>query len=208
LLDAAVELVRREGPFVSMEQIATECGITKPIVYRHFGDRDGLIVEMAMRFVEQLAAALAPSLDSDAPALELLVTTMDAYLDLIERDTNLYRFLTIHAGERRDLVAALIAEQVGMVMERILTERGLDTAGVKPWAYGLVGLVHFAGDWWVTEPTMSRDELVAHLATLMWIGFEGLGVGDNPPRTIELPQLTPPPRPPTPSPTRRQRSQR
>ncbi|MCX7619825.1 MAG: TetR/AcrR family transcriptional regulator [Acidimicrobiales bacterium] len=186
LLDAAVELVRREGPFVSMEQIAAECGITKPIIYRHFGDRDGLIVEMAMRFVDQLADALTPALGSDAPVLELLVTTMDSYLDLIERDTNLYRFLTIHTGERRDLVAGLIAEHVGLVMERILTERGLDTSGVKPWAYGLVGLVHFAGDWWVEQSMMTRAELIGHLVNLVWIGFEGLGVGDAPPRKIDV----------------------
>ena len=43
LLNAADRVVQREGPGASMNAIAAEAGITKPILYRHFGDRNGLI---------------------------------------------------------------------------------------------------------------------------------------------------------------------
>src|SRR5687767_9352093 len=58
LLDAAVRAVRREGPNVSMDEIAAEAGVTKPIVYRAFGDREGLTKALADRFADELAASL------------------------------------------------------------------------------------------------------------------------------------------------------
>src|SRR5690242_962470 len=91
MIDAAVTVVRRDGPMVSMEQIDTECGVTKPIIYRHFGDRDGLLLEIGERFVDELVVEISPALlQDDAPPIDLLTATMDAYLALIERDTNLY----------------------------------------------------------------------------------------------------------------------
>ncbi|MBI2706518.1 MAG: TetR/AcrR family transcriptional regulator [Actinobacteria bacterium] len=215
---AAVELVRRDGPMVSMEQIAAECGVTKPIIYRHFGDRDGLLMEMAERFVDELVDEVSPALfRDDAAPIELLTATMDAYLGLIERDTNLYRFLSTHAGtDRRDLFASMVAEQIAVVVERRLAERGLDTAPARAWAYGLVGMVQFAGDWWISEPSAPRGDVVRQLTTLLWVGFDRLGLGDAPPaprsaeleRALDLVEAKPRAKPKTPPKPRRTRSNR
>ncbi|BFO19525.1 hypothetical protein SHKM778_59130 [Streptomyces sp. KM77-8] len=40
LLEAADRVVLRDGPGASMNAIAAEAGITKPILYRHFGDKE------------------------------------------------------------------------------------------------------------------------------------------------------------------------
>lgn len=40
LLEAADRVVLRDGPQASMNAIAAEAGITKPILYRHFGDKE------------------------------------------------------------------------------------------------------------------------------------------------------------------------
>jgi AcrR family transcriptional regulator len=177
LLDAAIEVVRVEGPGVSMDQIAQACGITKPVVYRHFGDREGLVTAMALRFVAELIGELAPQLASDAPPQELLRSTIDSYLQLIERDTNLYRFLSTNEPGKRDLLAGLIAEEVAAVLERLMIDAGADTTAARPYAYGLVGMVQFAGDWWTQSRTPERTVLVEQIMTLLWSGFEGLGFG-------------------------------
>lgn len=184
-------LVRREGPYASMEQIAAECGITKPILYRHFGDRQGLIMALAEGFVSDLIAGLAPSLVSTEPPRRLLERTIDAYLALIERDTNLYRFLSTHADPgKRDLLTALIAEEVAIVFERILATFGLDPSDGKPWAYGVVGMVYLAGDWWVEDRPIPRAQLVDRLTTLLWSGFEGAGIPDRPTAGASSPTST------------------
>ncbi len=174
LRDAAIALVRRDGPIVSMDQIAAECGITKPIIYRHFGDREGLILEMAMRFVDELIDVLQPLSANQGPVRALLVGAIDAYLALIERDTNLYRFLSDQVGAHRDLLARLIAEQIAMVIEQRLVQADLPTDGARPWAYGLVGMVHFAGDWWSEDKAITRAELVDRLSLLLWDGLASL----------------------------------
>ena len=48
LLEAADRVVLRDGPEASMNAIAAEAGITKPILYRHFGDKGGLYRALAI----------------------------------------------------------------------------------------------------------------------------------------------------------------
>jgi AcrR family transcriptional regulator len=202
LLDATLELVRRDGPMVSMEQIAVACGVTKPIIYRHFADRDDLVMEMANRFLDAFIAEVSPELFREhAEPIDVLTATMDAYLALIERDTNLYRFVSTHAGaDRRDLIVSLVAEQVAIVVERVLRGRDLDPAPARTWAFALVGMVHVTGDWWVTNREMSRRQLIDQLTTLLWVGLDDLGVGRHPPRIHD--DVATPPRPARPGKTR------
>ncbi len=55
LLDAAEIVVRRVGPQVTAAQIAAEAGVTKPIIYRHFGDIHDLYQALAMRMERRLS---------------------------------------------------------------------------------------------------------------------------------------------------------
>ena len=54
LLEAADRVVLRDGPGASMNAIAAEAGITKPILYRHFGDKGGLYAALAKRHTDAL----------------------------------------------------------------------------------------------------------------------------------------------------------
>jgi AcrR family transcriptional regulator len=86
LLDAAIEEIRTTGPGATMEQLAKAGGVTKPILYRHFGDRDGLITAIAQRFSGALLTSLTTPLRADAYPRELLESTIAAYVGHLERD--------------------------------------------------------------------------------------------------------------------------
>ena len=178
LLDAAVGAIREIGPGATMEQLAKAGGVTKPILYRHFGDRDGLIQAIAERFSTDLLTSVTRPLVADVDARDLLHSTVDSYVAFIERDPNLYRFMTQHPTARAVGPAAmsslidLIARQVAAVADERLRAAGRDTGAAVPWAYGIVGLVHQAGDWWVDDQTMSRDALVSYLVALLWDGLD------------------------------------
>src|SRR5690606_41434067 len=62
LVDAALRAIRTHGPSVGMDDIASEAGTTKTVVYRHFGDRTGLYVTVVesvdQRILDSLSAAL------------------------------------------------------------------------------------------------------------------------------------------------------
>ncbi|MEQ1786340.1 MAG: TetR/AcrR family transcriptional regulator [Acidimicrobiales bacterium] len=183
LLDAAVDAIRALGPSVTMEQLAKSGGVTKPILYRHFGDRDGLINAIAEQFSADLLTSVTTPLATDATAQELLRSTVDSYVGFIERETNLYRFMVQHTPERRDEASQMrslvdrIAQQVAVVAGERLRQAGRDSGAAVPWAYGIVGLVHQAGDWWVDDQTMSRDALVTYLVALLWDGLGAAPAG-------------------------------
>jgi AcrR family transcriptional regulator len=93
LLDAADRIVQRDGPAASMATIAAEAGITKPILYRHFGDKGGLYAALADRYTTRLMADLQAALETAETAVERTTRTIDAYLAAIEAEPQVYRFL-------------------------------------------------------------------------------------------------------------------
>jgi AcrR family transcriptional regulator len=174
LLDAAIEAIRAIGPGVTMEQLAASGGVTKPILYRHFGDRDGLITAVADVFAQEVLNEVQTSLVTDADPRQLLVSTVNAYLSFIEREPSLYRFL-MQRGAAQPINGLIdqISRQVASVIGERLRGFGLDSGPAEPWAYGIVGMVHQAGDWWLDHQTMPRARLVEYLASLLWDGLSG-----------------------------------
>jgi hypothetical protein len=67
-----------------------------------------------------------------------------------------------------------VGRQVSVVMGEQLRALGLDSGPAEPWAFGLVGMVHAAGDWWVERRTMPRARLVEYLTSLLWDGIGGI----------------------------------
>lgn len=181
LLDAATRVIRSGGTSVSMDRIAAEAGITKPILYRHFGDRAGLVAALAERFAATLMTELSASLESGAAPRLLLQETIDAYLGVVEREPEVYQFIAQRiAAEDPEAAAAVgnfvrqVAAQVAVVFGEQMREAGLDSGGAEPMAFGIVGMVHAAGDWWVERRSMPRHRLVVHLTALLWNGMSGL----------------------------------
>jgi AcrR family transcriptional regulator len=179
LLDAAVRAIRRDGPTVSMDVIAAEAGVTKPIVYRHFGDRVGLASALAEQFGAELVSELDEVLTKNLPPEQLLRETIDAYLAFVERDPHLYSFLVGRLGAPvgTDVANGLVT-QVGQRVALVLGEQmrlvGADSGRAEPWAFGIVGMVHLAGDWWLERQTMTRARLVDDITALLWHGLGSL----------------------------------
>jgi AcrR family transcriptional regulator len=183
LVDAAVRAIQELGPSVSMAELARSAGITKPILYRHFGDKAGLCQAIAERKAEQLWDELVPKLDRAAlTSRDGLRNAIDAYLAFCEREEAVHRFLLAqrgHAGRR----VASSPDDAGIadgIRDR-LAELGLDASAAEPWAHGVVGLVTEAAAWWLLTRRITREELCTHLMTLLWNGFAGLADADGEP---------------------------
>lgn len=178
LLDAAVDAIRDGGASASMEQIAARGGVTKPILYRHFGDRDGLVDAIGEQFGARLIGQIGSTLSGDSPD-DLLWKTIDGYLAFLESDLELYTFLMRQTGpsdaaQSMGSLIDVIGRQVAVTIGDQLRAVGLDAGGAEPMAFGIVGMVHHAGDWWIRNRTMSRQALTTYLAELLWNGFAGM----------------------------------
>jgi AcrR family transcriptional regulator len=185
LLDAAVVAIRREGPAVSMEVIAAEAGVTKPIIYKHFGDRSGLADAIGERFGTELVGALQQALSrTDLEPEELLRSTVDTYLEFVEREPQLYRFMisTVGPGDggigQAGLVLA-VGQRVAVVLGEQLRSAGRDSGPAEAWAFGIVGMVHLAGDWWLDRRTLTRERLADYLSSLLWHGLDGATITEE-----------------------------
>lgn len=185
LLDAADRVIRRLGPDASMTEIAAEAGITKPILYRHFGDKACLYRALAERYATPVFTELTTALSTVTDRQQRMRTTMDTYLCFIESDPQLYRFLMHRALREQPGVASSIAAFTSvfaaaiaeiLTREIALTEQQARSA--RAWAHGIVGLVQLAGDWWLESREMTREQLVDHLTALLWDGLSGL-TADN-----------------------------
>jgi AcrR family transcriptional regulator len=176
LLQAALRVIRRDGPLASMDAMAAEAGITKPILYRHFGDREGLMSAVAARFAGELVATLAESLASPGTPPERIEIAVRAYVAFIEKDPQLYGFLTqkVHVSS---LVDSGLIERVAEVLQaeisETLSEFGLDNAPSETWAYGVVGMMHLAGAHWAAYGGRPREEFIQDLLLLASSGLLG-----------------------------------
>jgi AcrR family transcriptional regulator len=186
LLDAAIREIRAVGPTVTMEQLAKAGGITKPILYRHFGDRDGLITAIAEVFSADLIAWVTGPLTSSTYPRELLDATIGAYVGFLEQDPHLYRFLIQQTGSRSgpntpiSSLVDVVAKQVAFVAGDQLRLAGRDTEAAMPWAYGIVGLVHQATNWWLQDRSISRERFLSHISDLLWMGLAGAAAPADP----------------------------
>ncbi|MCT2593940.1 TetR/AcrR family transcriptional regulator [Streptomyces sp. N2-109] len=179
LLEAADRVVLRDGPDATMNAIAAEAGITKPILYRHFGDKGGLYRALAVRHTDALLDALRAALDAPADRRRRVEATLDTYLYAIEARPQVYRFLMHPAeggpGERgfdvghhsAPLLRRLGEELAKVIAERVDLGEGSEELA-RVWGHGIVGMMHAAGDWWLRERPCSRTQLVHHLADLLW----------------------------------------
>lgn len=180
LLDAADRAIRRRGPDVTMDEIAHEARTAKPVLYRYFGDKGGLYQALAERYVQLVMTTVSealgdPAKDSPRHRLEAAI---DAYLGLVEEQSEIYRFLMHRAVTERAEAHATVADfirglggQLAAVLAEDLRSRGMDAHAAEPWARGIVGMVQVAGDWWLEQKSMTRARLVDHLVTLLWSGL-------------------------------------
>ncbi len=178
LLEAADRVVQREGPDASMNLIAAEAGITKPILYRHFGDKGGLYRALAARHIDELLGRLRSALVTRGGLAARTRATVDAYLAAIESQPQVYRFLMHRAavedpGVRGD-VDSFVRRFGDELAAGIRSEPALgniDPLRATVWAHGIAGLVQATGDWWLDHPEVPREAVVAELSELLIAGF-------------------------------------
>jgi AcrR family transcriptional regulator len=178
LLEAADRVVQREGPDASMNVIAAEAGITKPILYRHFGDKGGLYRALAARHIEELLARLREALTTRGGLAARTRATVDAYLTAIESRPQVYRFLMHRAavedaGVRDDVenFVRRFGDELALGIRHEPALADIDPLRATVWAHGIAGMVQATGDWWLDHPEVPRETVVTELSDLLIAGF-------------------------------------
>jgi len=179
LLDIGRSLFAAKGfDGSSVEEIAERAGVSKPVVYEHFGGKEGLYAVVVDREVRRLLERIEASLQGQHPR-ELLEQAAGALLDYVERDTDGFRILVRDSpvasttGTFASLISD-IATQVEHVLANQFKNLGYDAKLAPLYSQALVGMVALTGQWWLVARKPKRDEVAAHLVNLAWNGLSHL----------------------------------
>ena len=180
LLDVGRQLFAERGyDGTSVEEIAARAGVSKPVVYEHFGGKEGLYAVVVDREVASLLAAFTGALTGDSPR-ELLEQATLALLTYVEDCSDGFRILVresplgIERGGGFATIISDIASQVEHILASQFSRLGFATTLAGLYSQALVGSVALTGQWWLDNRTPGRDEVAAHLVNLSWNGLAHL----------------------------------
>ncbi|MFC1413788.1 TetR family transcriptional regulator [Streptacidiphilus sp. N1-12] len=179
LLDVGRALFAERGyEATSVEEIAAKAGVSKPVVYEHFGGKEGLYAVVVDREMQLLLDMVTGSLTGGHPR-ELCEEAAFALLDYIETSTDGFRILVRDSpvAQSTGTFASLIndiATQVEDILGHEFKSRGYDAKLAPMYAQMLVGMVALTGQWWLDVRKPKKAEVVAHLVNLAWHGLEGM----------------------------------
>ncbi|WP_447039276.1 TetR/AcrR family transcriptional regulator [Streptomyces sp. DSM 118878] len=179
LLDIGRTLFAAKGfEGTSVEEIAAKAGVSKPVVYEHFGGKEGLYAVVVDREMRQLLDMVTSALTAGHPR-ELLEQAAFALLDYIEKYTDGFRILVRDSpvAQSTGTFASLISDiatQVEDILGQEFKGRGFDQKLAPLYAQALVGMVALTGQWWLDVRKPKKAEVAAHLVNLAWHGLDGL----------------------------------
>lgn len=181
LLEIARELFAEKGfEGTSVEEIAARAGVSKPVVYEHFGGKEGAYAVVVDRESRRLHDAIRTALTTpNARPRELLERGAMALLDYIEACPDGFRILARDSstGQPSGSFASIlsdIAVQVEDILGDAFSSRGHDPQFAGLYAQALVGLVAMTGQQWLDSRTPDRVVVARHLINLAWNGMANL----------------------------------
>ncbi|WP_414689844.1 TetR family transcriptional regulator [Nocardioides sp.] len=162
----------------SIEEIASRAEVSKPVVYEHFGGKEGLYAVVVDREVRSLLTMMQTALTAGQPRMLLEQAAM-ALLDYIEQTPDGFRILVRDSpiGSASGSFVSIIgdiASRVEHILAAEFKSRGFDAKAAPMYAQMLVGMVGTTGQWWLDERKPSKEQVAAHLVNLAWHGLAGL----------------------------------
>jgi AcrR family transcriptional regulator len=162
----------------SIEEVAARARVSKPVVYEHFGGKEGLYAVVVDREVRSLLDRVTNALTAGHPR-ELLEQAALALLDYIEGETDGFRVLVREspvgsASGNFSSVLNDVAHQVEHILGAEFKTRGFDPKLAELYSQALVGMVALTGRWWLEVRKPRKDMVAAHLVNLAWNGLSNL----------------------------------
>ncbi|WP_307490682.1 TetR/AcrR family transcriptional regulator [Cellulomonas humilata] len=180
LVDVARRLFAEKGfDGTSIEEIAARAEVSKPVVYEHFGGKEGIYAVVVDREIQSLTGALSGALEVGGHPKMLVERTTLALLGYIETNEDGFRILVRDSpvAQATGTFSSLIgdvATQVEHMLADQFKKQGQDPKMAPIYAQMLVGMVALTGQWWLDARSPSKNVVAAHLVNLAWNGLSAL----------------------------------
>ena len=177
LLAAAREVFVEEGfHAAAMDDIAARAGVTKPVLYQHFGSKRDLYLAVLDAGAEQFLESVGRALTSTENNRDRVTATINAYLKFLNHDDEAYRLVfqsdLVNAPDVRARVQRVNTLSAELVSDVIAEDTGLSRSEALLLANGLMGMAQTAGLRWLSDPEgMDRQAATHLLSALAWGGI-------------------------------------
>lgn len=181
LISVARELFAQKGfEGTSVEEIAASAQVSKPVVYEHFGGKEGVYAVVVDREVTRLHHMIRTALTTpDASSRELIEYGALALMDYLDEHPDGFRILARDSSvvSAQGSFASILSDIVSRVDDLLaepLKRHGFDPGFSGTYAQALVGLVALAGQSWLDTRQPAKEVVAAHLVNLAWNGMANL----------------------------------
>jgi AcrR family transcriptional regulator len=179
LIDVGRAVFAKRGyEATSMEEIADRAKVSKPIVYEHFGGKEGLYAVVVDREMDYVVRRIVEAIGSGSPR-ERVERASLAFLTYVKDHPDGFAVLsqdsplTSTRGRLSSLLNDL-AERVGDVFATSFKAAGYDPKTAPIYAHALVGMVTFVGKWWTEARKPAVEDVAKHIGALAWMGLRHL----------------------------------
>jgi AcrR family transcriptional regulator len=161
---------------VTMDEVAAAVGVTKPLLYNYFGNKERLYISCMERSGDALEKTILETVgDAGSPA-EALNEGLRAFFAFLDADRAAWAVLfdeTLpQGGELAEEVAAYRGRLIALVSESLLAQlpekrRGAARIEVEALSTALLGAAEALARWWLrTEATTASEAAELLIATL------------------------------------------
>lgn len=163
----------------SVEEIAARAKISKPVVYEHFGGKEGLYAVVVDREVQHLTGILTNALREGGRPREMVERLALLFLDYVDSERDGFRILVRDSpvSQSTGTFSSLIgdvATEVETLLAAQFKARGLDPSAASIYAQMLVGMIALTGQWWLDARSPKKEVVAAHLVNLAWNGLHAM----------------------------------
>ena len=177
ILDAAVAVFGERGfQAASMDMVAERVGVTKPVLYAHFGSKDGLLLACIARArAELLEVTTTAAASADRPE-EMLRRGTLAFFEYLERREPAWAFLYSEATVAGDALEGIRAQQTDFIAALLAAQApDADTQRLTGWAQVIVGACERLALWRGSARTVTSEQATEYLMDLVWTGLAAVG---------------------------------
>ena len=162
----------------AMEEIADRAKVSKPIVYEHFGGKEGLYAVIVDREMDYVVRRIVEAIAAGTPR-ERVERASLAFLTYVKDHPDGFAVLSQDSplSATRGRLSSLLndlAERVGDIFASSFKQAGYDPKAAPIYAHALVGMVTFVGKWWTDVRKPPVDEVAKHIGALAWMGLRHL----------------------------------
>ena len=163
----------------TVEEIATNAQVSKPVVYEHFGGKEGLYAVIVDREQRTLLEGIRTAIDLAKGARRKVEAGTLALLDYIEANPDGFRIIsrdsptgsTGSTGTSFATILSDVASQVEDILGDQFHRRGLHEEMAPMYAQMLVGMIAYTGQWWLDEHQQDKATVASNIVNLAWNGL-------------------------------------